>query len=100
MGHPRRGDTVGLVVDIVTDPVTLLLDAPERYVGPGAFVLNKLGNRYDYDATIDSLLYDSADSYAQARSLYLQNRRYKLGISSGDAYVDPYLDPYGDPYEE
>lgn len=101
LGPSTSRDAVGLVVDLVSDPVTLAVRAvPERYVGTGAFVLNKLGNRYEYDATIDSLLYESADSYAQARSLYLQNRRYKLGGDTGDAYVDPYLDPYGDPYEE
>ena len=99
-GPSTARDTVGLVVDIVTDPVTLALEAPERYLGTGAYVLNKLGNRYDYDETIDSLLYESADSYTQARSIYLQNRRYNLGMTSGDAYVDPYLDPYGDPYAE
>lgn len=99
-GPSTTRDTVGLVVDLATDPVTLALGAPERYLGPGSYILNKLGNRYDYDATINSVLYESADSYAQARSLYLQNRRFKLGMTPDDAYLDPYLDPYGDPYAE
>jgi len=95
-GPSTTRDTVGIVVDMVTDPVTVGLAAPERYLGPASYLLNKLSDRYEYDATIDSVLYESADSYAQGRSLYIQNRRFKLGITSGDAYLDPYLDPYGD----
>ena len=46
--------------------------------------------------TVDSLLYESADSYAQARLFYLQNRRFELGDVAGETYVDAYIDPYED----
>ena len=61
-------------------------------------------------------MYESADSYAQARTIYLQNRRFELARDDEDAYLglyddpyattgtdpvrDPYLDPYEDPYAE
>ena len=40
-------------------------------------------------------MYESADSYAQTRLMYLENRHYQLGqsASESDAY-DPYEDPY------
>ena len=38
-----------------------------------------MGDRGNYSDTIDSILYESADSYAQSRLIYLQNRRFELG---------------------
>jgi len=35
-------------------------------------------------------LYDSADSYAQSRLLYLQNRRFELGQDASAADIDPF----------
>jgi phospholipid-binding lipoprotein MlaA len=65
---------------------------------------------------VDSLVYESAASYAQARLLYLQNRRFQLGQGGGaagaasdDGFIDPYadapiddgfIDPYEDPYAQ
>jgi phospholipid-binding lipoprotein MlaA len=58
-------------------------------------------------------LYDSADGYAQARVLYLENRRFELrrfgrsGEVADDDYFDPYAETiddnpegYIDPYED
>ena len=55
----------------------------------------KAADRKIYGDVIESVLYDSADSYAQMRLLYLQNRRYKLsGQENNDANSwDPYTDP-------
>lgn len=99
-GPSTSRDTVGIVVDLVMDPFFVVVREPTRYIGAVAFVLDSMGSRYQYDATIDSILYESADSYAQARSIYLQNRRYQLGIVGQDAYLDSSLDPYSDPYED
>ena len=56
---------------------------------------SRFGDRARYSETVDSILYDSADGYAQARLLYLQNRRYELGqTATDDSFVDPYEDPY------
>jgi phospholipid-binding lipoprotein MlaA len=54
-------------------------------------------DRGRYVETVDSILYESADSYAQARLLYLQNRRYALGQTVEDSNSD---DPYEDPYAQ
>ncbi|MFC3117604.1 hypothetical protein ACFOHS_02100 [Jhaorihella thermophila] len=43
-----------------------------------------------------SILYDSADSYAQLRTIYLQNRRFELGETDAASEIDPYaLDTEG-----
>lgn len=100
LGPSTERDTIGRVVDIFTNPLGYVLPKPEKYVGTAANVAKKLVDRGRYSQTVDSVLYDSADSYAQARSSYLQNRRYQLG-GGGDALADPYDDPYGagDPYD-
>jgi phospholipid-binding lipoprotein MlaA len=59
-------------------------------------VLNAFGDRYKFDSTIDALLYESAASFAQARSIYLQNRRFALGMPAEDLYLAPYADPYAE----
>ncbi|MFT4150053.1 MAG: VacJ family lipoprotein [Paracoccaceae bacterium] len=96
MGPTTARDLTGTVVDVVMNPVSMALDAPEKYWSMGIKAASKLGDRYRYSDTIDSILYESADSYAQARLLYLQNRRYELGQSAGSeaAFEDPYEDPY------
>ena len=85
---------VGLVVDIAFNPISTLapdLDANVIFVAKVANILNE---RDLYSTTFDSVLYESADSYAQTRLLYVQNRRFALAsddVSVTDAY---------DPYEE
>ena len=106
-GPSTTRDTVGLLVDIATDPVRHVVAAPDRRYASGADVLDRLGDRHDNDDAINSLLYESADGYAQLRSLYLQNRRFRLGgaavgfdpaTGAGDLGASPYADPYADPY--
>lgn len=106
-GPSTTRDTVGLVVDIATNPARRALPVPESRYVLGAEVLDRFGDRYELDDTFDSLLYESADSYAQLRSLYLQNRRFRLGgpvlgfdpgVENGETGADPYSDPYADPY--
>lgn len=98
MGPTTGRDLAGVIVDVAMNPVSLALDAPEKYWAMGIKAASKLGDRYRYSDLIDSILYESADSYAQARLLYLQNRRYELGqIADGDAsFEDPYEDPYAE----
>lgn len=97
-GPSTARDATGTVVDIVTNPVRLALPSPESHVGTVASVASTLGDRSRYSDTVDSILYESADSYAQARLLYLQNRRFELGQTGGadDAFLDPYEDPYAE----
>jgi phospholipid-binding lipoprotein MlaA len=55
-----------------------------------------MGDRGNYSDTIDAILYESADSYAQARLIYLQNRRFELGQTDQSSEIDPFeLDTQG-----
>lgn len=95
LGPSTTRDAVGEVVDAVIDPLNAL-PKPESYYATGAKIASKIGDRGKYSGTVDSILYESADSYAQAKLLYLQNRRYELGQAADEAdFVDPYEDPYG-----
>jgi len=98
LGPSTQRDTVGKVVDLFTNPLSHQLQDPERYFPPTANIAKGFGNRYRYTATIDSILYDSADPYAQSRLVYLQNSRFSSGTQEG-ASTDPYEDPYDTLFE-
>lgn len=97
LGPSTERDAVGKVVDLFTNPLSYRLPAPEKYYGTGAAITSSLGDRGEYSDTIDSLLYESADSYTQARLFYLQNRRFDLGQEVPEtAEIDPFaLDTEG-----
>ena len=114
-GPSTARDTVGMVADIAMNPVRLALPTKEANAATIIKLFSRLGDRDRFSATVDSLLYESADSYAQARLLYLQNRRFQLGKTAGgagssdDGFIDPYadgasddafIDPYEDPYAQ
>lgn len=93
LGPSTERDVVGKIVDYAINPVSILLDPPESTVATIAGLASTVGDRGRYSNTVDSILYDSADSYAQARLLYLQNRRYELGQEvSDDNFEDPYAE--------
>ena len=94
IGPSTQRDAVGRVVDLVIDPVYNVLGEPDVYYAFGLRVGSKAGDRARFGDTVDSILHESADSYAQTRLLYLQHRRYELGME-GEAY-DPYEDPYNE----
>jgi phospholipid-binding lipoprotein MlaA len=103
LGPSTERAATGKIVDLFTNPLTYVLDEPESYYSTVASAFTGLSDRGRYADTIDSILYESADSYAQARSLYIQNRRFKLGGGSGGALDDPYdaqLGALEDPYDE
>jgi len=99
-GPSTARDAVGLIVDTALDPVGRVLPVREANAARAIRLFSRLGDRNRFADTVDSLLYDSADSYAQARLLYLQNRRFQLGQTTGadaasnDGFIDPYEDPY------
>lgn len=97
MGPSTQRDAVGKVVDIFTNPLRYVLKKPEIYALPVAGAVSTLGDRATYGDTIDSVLYDSTDSYAQARLLYLERRRFQLGGAVAEDAVDVY-DDYEDFY--
>lgn len=96
VGPSTERDAVGKVVDLFTNPLGYVLPEPEVYALPVTGALGRLGDRYRFGSTVDSLLYDSADPYAQARLLYLENRRFQLGGEAEEDYFDPYDDIYLD----
>jgi phospholipid-binding lipoprotein MlaA len=113
LGPSTERDAVGTLVDLALNPLSYVLPSPEKYSTTVAQGLSKVGDRYSYSSTVDSILYDSADGYAQARVLYLENRRFELrrfgrsGEVADDDYFDPYAETiddnpegYIDPYED
>lgn len=104
-GPSTLRDAVGQAVDIAFNPLNNVFQGADATAATAATVLEKLESRHRHSDTIDSILYDSADSYAQLRLLYLQNRRYELGQQAGGAAADAasdagYFDPYEDPYAQ
>lgn len=91
LGPSTEREATGKFVDFFTNPLGQMLDPPERYYATGVKVADKVLDRAKYDDTVDELLYDSADSYAQLRMIWLQNRRFELGDEStgGADYIDP-----------
>ncbi|MEO8530415.1 MAG: MlaA family lipoprotein, partial [Deltaproteobacteria bacterium] len=89
-GPTTEREFVGTAVDFAIDPTYWLLNKKQRRSLMFARVLNVTDDRYDFGDTYDSILYNSADSYAAARNLYLQNHAYNLGEATDDDYIDPY----------
>lgn len=90
IGPSTERDAAGRLVDLVIDPTRQWLNLDEYLISLGARVVSKAGERGRFSDTVDSILYDSADSYAQTRLIWLQHRRHELG-QEGD-YIDPYAE--------
>lgn len=89
-GPSNTRDAVGTTVDFFTNPLSYLPSKPIESIGTPTKIIDQLGDRGTYSDTIDSVLYESADSYAQARQIYLQNRRFELGDTESDPDIDPF----------
>lgn len=93
LGPSTDRDTVGRVVDVFINPVRLAVPDEGRLALAGVGAVSTLGDRYRFGDTVDSILYESADSYAQTRLLYLQNRRFELGQTTAESdFEDPYAE--------
>jgi phospholipid-binding lipoprotein MlaA len=90
LGPSTERDAAGDVVDLFTDPLKYVVPTPDRYIGTVAKAIDKFGERSQFSGTVDSVLYDSADSYTQLRLIYLQQRRYELGEEAPGADFDPF----------
>jgi len=104
-GPTTRRDTIGLMVDIVINPVSgrlypnPALPPPYDLYATVSRVFAGLDPRGRFIDTIDSVLYDSVDSYTATRDIYLQTRAFELeqlGIVVDTDDVDPYADIFGD----
>ena len=95
-GPSTQRDALGKVVDLALDPARLLIPKSKGWIVSLAKVVSKIDQRGRYSETFDSILYDSADGYAQARLLYLENRRHQLGQTTSDTeFEDPYATQAG-----
>lgn len=89
IGPSTERHLTGRVVDLFTNPLTYIIDSPDNYIVTGtAVTLSGVDNRYEYSSTIEAILYESEDSYAQTRRLYLDNRRHQLGIDTSEEEAD------------
>ena len=96
LGPSTTRNATGRFVDLFTNPLSYVLESPEEYYGTAASVASGLSTRGRFTDTVDSILYESADSYAQARLIYLQNRRFNLDDTDSAADIDPFeLDTEG-----
>ena len=90
LGPSTDRDALGKAVDYLLDPMKLVLP-PKSRISLLASIGAQLADRGRYSETVDSILYDSADSYAQTRLFYLDHRRFNLGEAPADSsFEDPY----------
>ncbi|RCW82090.1 MlaA family lipoprotein [Paracoccus lutimaris] len=90
IGPSTERDAVGRLVDLVIDPTRQWLNRDEYLISLGTRVVSKAGERGRFSDSVDSILHESADSYAQTRLIWMQHRRHELG-EEGD-YIDPYAE--------
>ena len=95
-GPSTERDAVGIAVDFFTNPLSYVLEPPEKHLPTAANLLNRFDGRYEYAATVEDILYNSQDSYVTARMFYLDNRRFQL---SGDETNREIYDIYDEAYE-
>lgn len=94
LGPSTERDAVGVAVDIALNPARLVF--PDSRASTAARAVDIIDLRQRLGGAIDALLYESADSYAQSRTIYLQNRRFELGSEPEEDYFDPYEDILGE----
>lgn len=97
LGPSTQREAVGRVVDFFTNADSYALDGPSAAAATGVGVVDLLNVRYDLLGPIDSVFYESEDSYAQTRNLYLQNLRFNY--SGGDA-AEQVTDIYDELYDD
>ncbi|WP_438955582.1 MlaA family lipoprotein [Cognatiyoonia sp.] len=92
LGPSTERALAGRIVDAIIDPLDRVGTPSQIEYGTVAKIAGRIVKRSQYADTIDSVLRESADSYAQQRLIYLQNRRFELGTTSEEDAVDPYDD--------
>jgi phospholipid-binding lipoprotein MlaA len=90
-GPGTERDWIGWALDIAVDPMTYVLPTEAVNALVGIAALDIVNDRYVLDPALESILYDSADSYTSLRISYLQNMRARL---QGEADLDLLEDIY------
>jgi len=94
LGPSTERDTAGMAVDMVIDPLRFVLPRADYGWSLAARGAARFADRAEYADLLDANVINTSDPYAQARLLYLQTRRYHLGIENEDEIIDPYADFY------
>lgn len=94
IGPSTERDAAGDIVDLFIDPLGPYLTDEEAIAKTAAGIAGRVAKIDQAGDVIGDVLSESADSYAQARLIYLQNRRFELGVDDG-ADVDPYDELFG-----
>lgn len=94
LGPSTQRDAVGKAVDLLIDPLHHILHRDAALATFGLRVVSKAGDRARFGDTVDGVLHDSADSYAQLRLIWLMHRRHDLNEEGAE--IDPYADSAGD----
>lgn len=91
-GGRTERDAAGLIVDFVLDPLNAVIPIKERQRIRAVRGVEIIGDRHILGDVVDSL-YESDDSYAAARQVLLQNRRFQL---QGEIATSDLEDPFAD----
>ncbi len=91
LGPTTERALAGRLVDMVLDPLDRVGTGPQIDYGTGAKIAERVIRRTQLSGAVTDL-FNSADSYAQQRLVYYQNRRFELGTQAQE--VDPYDDLY------
>lgn len=95
IGPSTERDAVGDVVDFFIDPLGQYLTEDQQLLATASTIAGRVVKIDQAGDVIGDVLNESADSYAQARLIYLQNRRFELGLDD-TAAVDPYDEILGE----
>jgi phospholipid-binding lipoprotein MlaA len=91
-GPTTERDAAGMIVDIALNPLRHVFTPVETRWSTAARLAARLADRAEYADLLDANVINTSDPYAQARLLYLQTRRYHLGIENDAEVIDPYAD--------
>ncbi|GAB4271792.1 MAG: VacJ family lipoprotein [Pararhodobacter sp.] len=92
LGPSTERDALGMVVDLVIDPLRFVLPGDALTYAYTARAAARFADAAEYSDLLDANVINTADPYAQARLLYLQTRRYHLGAVAEEEIIDPYAD--------
>lgn len=96
LGPTTERDLAGRVVDFVIDPLGRIAPPEVRAAATAANLGDAIIDRRQFSNTVEDVLYNSADSYAQTRLIFMQNRRFELGMEppganiGGEGAIDPF----------
>ena len=90
-GPNTERSTAGLIMSFAINPYGGVFKGAQAAIPTSAKILDLMGKRYKYSDAIDGVLYQSDDSYAQSRQIYLERMRFNLeGKLNDDVYESPY----------